>query len=222
MADTKILRFGFAAIEHKHIEDLVTMMTEYEIEKYIMALEKVSNGTHKETKGEHIHFVLFVNLKVFNTFKETLKKKYNLSGKNGTTGRYAGWMNINKVRDSDKFIAYTVKDNNLKWKGFEPDEIKKALTASHKKKETIQEELIAHLLVQKSELNKERYEKGNSGCNYDLENLEREIMAFHMNKKVKIGKSQVKNLALTYLQLHMETRFTKEGMDRIYNYMMHN
>jgi len=59
-------QFGFADINHKFKPDLVEMMTEYGIEKYIIALEKVDGKkTHIETQGEHIHFVIYTFLKIF-------------------------------------------------------------------------------------------------------------------------------------------------------------
>lgn len=220
MADPLENRFGFADIEHKHIDELLNMMEHYKIEKYIIALETVSNGTHKETNGEHIHFVINTNKRVFNSFKETLKNTYKLSGKNGKTGRYTGWINSGKVKDEDKFISYTVKDKNVKWKGYKSDEIQKALDKSFQKKETMIDELMKYLAQYKCEESKTRYDQRDTGDKYDTLNLQMEIIKFHMDRKVRICKSQVKNLALTYLQLHFVDRFTKEGLDLIYMFTL--
>jgi len=218
--------FGFADINHKFKDDLVLMMTEYEIEKYIIALEKVDGKkTHIETQGEHIHFVIYTDPKNFKRFKETLKNKYMLSGKNGKTKRYAGWMNKEKVRDKDKFMSYTMKDGNVIWKGFTEEEIKQLKEDSFQKTDTLIEELMKHLLANRFELRKMPKEQTLTSHNdprfqgkFDIQALEIEIMKFHMMKEKRICKSQVKNLTLTYLQLHMIDRLNE--IETIYFYMV--
>ena len=215
--------FGFADIEHKFKDNLIEMMSEYDIKKYIIALEKVEGKkTHIETKGEHIHFVIYTDPKIFKRFKETLKNKYLLSGKNGKTGRYAGWINKDKVKNEHKFMSYTVKDNNITWLGFTEDEIKTLLDDSFQKHDTLIDELMKYLLEHKCEHNKNKCEKGDHGGDYDMINLQMEILKFHMIRNKRICKSQLKNIALTYLQLYMESRFTNEGMEQVYAYTMYN
>jgi len=220
--------FGFADINHKCKQVLVDMMTEYGIEKYIIALEKVEGKkTHIATQGEHIHFVVNCDDKTFKRFKDTLKNKYELSGKNGKTGRYMGWINKDKVKNEHKFMAYTCKDNNLVWKGFTEDEIKELLKDSFQKTDTIVDELMNWLKQYRPELRKEqpatylnKWKEPVYQNKLDIQKLEVEILKFHMNKEKRICKSQVKNLALTYLQIHMENRM--EELDSIYHYMMNN
>jgi len=218
--------FGFADIHHKFKDDLVLMMTEYGIEKYIIALEKVEGKkTHIETQGEHIHFVIYTDPKIFKRFKETLKNKYLLSGKNGKTGRYAGWIDIKKVKDEHKFMSYTVKDGNVVSKGFTDDELKQLKEDSFQKTDTLIEELMKHLLAHRFELRKGPPLQYTNHMNvpvyqskFDIQALEIEIMKFHMVKEKRICKSQVKNLTLTYLQLHMIDRLNE--IETIYFYMV--
>ena len=219
--------FGFADINHKFKDDLILMMTEYGILKYIIALEKVEGKkTHIATQGEHIHFVIYADPKIFKRFKETLKNKYLLSGKNGKTGRYAGWINKDKVKDEHKFMSYTVKDNNIVWKGFTEDEIKQLLEDSYQKGDTLIDELMKLLKEKRVEVRltpAPQYNHFNQPVyqnKYDLTNLEVEILKFHMSKDKRICKSQIKNLCLTYLQLHMVDRF--DAVDTIYHYTMNN
>jgi len=215
--------FGFADINHKFKDDLVLMMTEYEVEKYIIALEKVDGKkTHIATQGEHIHFVIYTDPKNFKRFKETLKNKYMLSGKNGKTGRYAGWINKDKVKDEHKFMSYTMKDGNVVWKGFTEDEIKQLKEDSFQKTDTLIDELMKRLAQYRPELRKtqEHILNNINIGKYDLVNLEVEILKFHMEKQRRICKSQIKNLALTYLQLHMIDRF--EALEIIYSYTMNH
>jgi len=220
--------FGFADINHKFKLDLVEMMMEYGIEKYIIALEKVDGKkTHIATQGEHIHFVLNTDLKNFKRFKETLKNKYELSGKNGKTGKYAGWICKDKVKDEHKFMAYTMKDGNVLWKGFEEDEIKKLKDDSFQKNDTLIDELMKWLKEFRPELRKEQvgtylnhFGQPIYQGKYDLQKIEVEVLKFYMKKEKKICKSQIKNLTLTYLQLHMIDRF--DEVDTIYHYCMNN
>jgi len=215
--------FGFADINHKFKDDLIEMMKEYEILKYIIALEKVDGKkTHIATQGEHIHFCIYTDPKIFKRFKETLKNKYLLSGKNGKTGRYAGWINKEKVKSEHKFMAYTVKDNNIVWKGFTDDEIKDLLESSFQKQDTLQDELMKYLVAHKCEEDQSRRDSRWTGSKYDTLNLQMEIIKFHMERNRRVCKSQVKNLALTYLQLYFVDRFTKEGMDLVYFFTLNN
>ena len=215
--------FGFADINHKFKEDLIEMMTEYGIEKYIIALEKVEGKkTHIATQGEHIHFVIYTDPKIFKRFKETLKNKYLLSGKNGKTGRYAGWIETKKVKDEHKFMSYSVKDNNITWKGFTDDEIKNLKDESYQKTDTLIDDLMKRLLQYRPELRKtpEHILNNINIGKFDLVLLEVEILKFHMEKEKRICKSQIKNLALTYLQLYMVDRF--DHLDTIYHYIMNH
>ena len=221
--------FGFADINHKFKDELILMMEEYTIKKYIIALEKVEgNKTHIATQGEHIHFVIYTEPKIFKRFKETLKNKYLLSGKNGKTGRYAGWINKDKVKSEHKFMAYTCKDNNLVWEGFTDDEIKKLLDDSFQKNDTLIDELMKWLKAYRPELRTtqdtgtylNKFKEPVYQDKYDLQKVEMEVLKFYMNKEKKICKSQIKNLTLTYLQLYMEDRFN--AVDTIYHYCMNN
>ena len=220
--------FGFADINHKFKDDIINMLAEYGILKYIVALEKVEGKkTHIETQGEHMHFVVYTDDKIFKRFKETLKNKYLLSGKNGKTGRYAGWINKDKVKNEHKFMSYTVKDNNIVWKGFQDEEIKTLLDDSFQKQDTLVDELMKWLKEYRPEVRKtpqEQYLNVNAQPHYqnkyDIGNIEIEILKFHMKKEKRICKSQLKNLTLTYLQLYWDARF--DEVSTIYLYMMNN
>ena len=181
--------FGFADIEHSKLNELIEMMNDYGIIKYIIAREKVEGKkTHIATNGEHYHFVIYTDLKTFKNFKETLKNKYNLSGKNGKTGRFAGWIEPKKVKNEHKFMSYTVKDNNVIWKGFEPEEIKQLLDESFQKQDTLIDELMKKLKQERPELRGDAesvYYKGHAIptyniSKYDITKLEVYILKFHI------------------------------------------
>lgn len=203
--------FGFAAIEHEKIDDVLAMLEKYKINKYIVALEKVSNGSHVATNGEHLHFVIQVEPKQFKNFRETFKNTYQLTGKNGKTGRYGGW--VKKPRDPERFIAYSVKDKNIRSKGFEEGELKKYMEASFQKKESDLDLLMDYLV-------KRRVENVNIGNPLDTTMIEVAILKYYMDLGKRICKSQIKNLTLTYLQLYMPNRY--DNLDLIYHYTMNH
>lgn len=96
---------------------------------------------------------------------------------------------------------------------------------SFQKTDTIVEELMKHLLANRFELRKGPPLQYTNHMNvpvyqskFDIQALEIEIMKFHMIKEKRICKSQVKNLTLTYLQLHMIDRLNE--IETIYFYMV--
>lgn len=203
-------KFGYADIEHEKIDEVIAMLAEYKIDKYIVGLEQVDNGTHVATNGQHMHFVLHVEPKIYKNWYYTLKNRYNLSGKNGKTGRYIGFMNNKKVRDQERLMAYSCKDDNVRWKGFEDDEIKKLFEQSFQKEETVFQALMKHLETQRYE-----YIDGHA---IDITKIELEILTYHMESGIKICKSKLRNYALSYMQLYMPDRF--KHRDQILYYML--
>lgn len=205
-------KFGFADIEHAKIDEVIAMLDEYKIEKYIVAMETVTSDSHVATNGEHMHFVLHVEPKVFKNWYYTLKNRYNLAGKNGKTGRYIGFLCSKKVKDPERLMAYTTKDNSLIWKGFHEDEIKQLFEQSFQKDETVFQAVMKHLLANRFEYI--------DGHDIDVTRIEVEILRYHMQLGVKLCKSKLKNYALAYMQLHMDNRY--DYLDHIYHYTMNH
>lgn len=203
-------KFGFADIEHEKLPEILEMMQTYKISKYIIARETIKGKTHVATNGEHMHFVLHVEPKVFKNWLETLKNRYNLTGKNGNTGRYCGF--VKNVKDSDKLMAYTCKDENLSWSGFEDDEIKNFIEKSYKKKQSTFDKLMEHLVQQ-------RVEFIPTEQHIDITKIEVEILRYHMELEERICKSKLKNYTLAYMQLYMKDRF--KYIEQIYYYTIH-
>lgn len=203
-------KFGFADIEHEKIDEVISMLSEYKIDKYIVGLEKVQGETHIATNGEHMHFVLHVDPKIFKNFRETLINRYNLCGKNGSTGRFFGFSKV--IRDAERFKAYTCKDENLTWAGFEEQEIKTYIANSFKKKESVFDILMDHLMQQRVELVPQQ-------THIDVTKIEVEILRYHMQLGERICKSKLKNYTLAYMQLYMKDRFNY--LEQIYYYTIH-
>lgn len=109
-------------------------------------------------------------------------------------------------------MAYSVKDDNVRWKGFSDDEIKNLLDESFQKQDTLIDELIKKIQMYRPEI------RVGTMKEIDMTALELFIIKFHMEHEKRICRSQVKNLCLMYLQLHMKDRY--EHMDVIYHYTM--
>ena len=109
-------------------------------------------------------------------------------------------------------MAHSCKDDNVRWKGFEDDEIKKLFEQSFQKEETVFQALMKHLVTQ-------RYEFIDSHT-LDLTKIELEVLRYHMDLGIKICKSKLKNYVLSYMQLYMPDRY--KFIDYIYHYTMNN
>lgn len=206
-------QFLYAAIPHDASGQLIEYLETYITEgnSYIVALEKCQ--THKQTNGEHYHFALQMEEKKLQAFiKKVIKGIYNCTGKNGK-GPYYGVQDIKKIRDTNKFLAYTCKDENIIYKNIKPETIAEYIKKSFKKKEDIIDELMSHLSASKAEYIATQDTISTS-------NIELEILRFHMLKGKRVCKSQIKNLVLTYLQLHMEDRW--KHLETIYFYTINN
>jgi len=207
-------QFGMACIEHIKKDEVEKMlMVEYPADKFIISLEIASDGKHLATKGEHMHFVLYIKPTHFKNFRETLINRYKLTGKNTKKEMRAyGWLK--DIKDPERLKAYSVKDKNIIWHGFENDEIKNYVDQSFTKKENNFEVLMNEMKYHQIEYDVESMDKC---C---IVNIEKYIIKFYMDRNERCCKSKVKNYTLAYMQLHMKDRY--ELLDRIYHYTMFN
>lgn len=135
----------FSAIKHEHYDYLETTLKEYDIGGYIIGAE-VSQGTHKETNGEHFHFLVEMTDTDYHKFsKRVFKDKYKLTGR-ATSGHPRQYGKVSKIEKLERMKAYTVKDGNFRT-NLKDDEVKKITEISFKKeeKQTSREEIIADL-----------------------------------------------------------------------------
>ncbi len=101
----------FAAITHDHQETLLVALKRYNIGKYILAAETTEH-THKETNGQHFHFLVEMSKSDYHSFtKNTLKQHFKLRGqaKGGNPKQYG---KVRKIGSIDHMKAYTIKDKN--------------------------------------------------------------------------------------------------------------
>lgn len=99
----------FGSIPHSDISYCLTTLLEYKVTDYIIAME-IAQG-HKETSGEHLHFLIKTDDEKFyqNYCKRVFIDKYKLRGRS-QTGLPRQYGKVNHIKDIDKMIAYTIKD----------------------------------------------------------------------------------------------------------------
>ncbi len=98
----------FGAIPHSQIDYLNEVLQEYSIGEYVLCGETTTDA-HKETQGEHFHFVVQMSLKDYHKFsKRIFIDKYKLRGvaKKGLPRQYG---KVKVIENLAKMKAYTVK-----------------------------------------------------------------------------------------------------------------
>ncbi len=98
----------FGAISHSQIDYLHEVLQEYSIGEYVICGETTTDS-HKETSGQHFHFVVQMSLKDYHKFsKRIFIDKYNLRGvaKKGLPRQYG---KVKVIENLSKMKAYTVK-----------------------------------------------------------------------------------------------------------------
>jgi len=102
-----------AAIAHSEFDYIVQVIQEYDIGEYLIAAETTTEA-HKETNGEHFHFVVQMNDKDYHKFSKRLFiDKYKLRGK-AVKDKPRQYGRVKKIEDFNRMCAYTVKDGNIK------------------------------------------------------------------------------------------------------------
>lgn len=123
----------YAAIKHEHKDTVLKILLEYDIERYIIGLE-VSQSTHNETEGQHMHFMVQMYPKDYSRFaKRVFIDKYGLRGRalEGLPRQYGKVKNIENIQ---KMMCYTVKDGNL-MTNMDQDTIEELIKQSFKKED---------------------------------------------------------------------------------------
>lgn len=160
---------------------------------YLCCREISTTGTHKQSNGQHYHFVAQITDKGYKAFIRHFKEKYELQGqaKNGIGRQYG----IQKVKDIELLCTYLAKDvdKNNSWvtTNFNNEDLQRYVDQSYKKYtyESYKYELFQHLT-------------GTTNA------IEYEIIAFHLAKmeihqQLKpIRRNQVESLRDEYEQRH--------------------
>lgn len=130
----------FFAIKHVFIDDVEAKLMTYldEPNQYLISMEKCKDK-HHSTDGEHMHVLCTMSAKNYKAYSTLILRTYKLRGKAGDgVGKQYG--KVNKIRDLDKMLSYTLKDNNFRT-NMDENTLKKALDKSFKKEEKKEEEL---------------------------------------------------------------------------------
>ena len=195
-------QYGFCGILHTKIDQVEKALHDYHITKYLLGMETCEN-THENSNGEHIHFLMYIDpsFTIMKNFKEHMRNTFGLGGKANKKGKpYYGWGN-KEIKDHDKLSSYTVKDKNIRSKGFTQEELDEFIKNSFPKSEerNLYKECIKAIETNKPHISNRTSE---SSLIIDYVSLEIYILKFHMENDSKICKSKMKNIASAYLQLH--------------------
>ncbi len=102
-----------AALEHQHMPSVLDFLQEYSTVSEYLISKETSPNSHKETGGQHLHFLVHMSPKDYKNFSERIfRKKYNLRGqaKKGLPRQYG---RLKEIHDLEAMGAYTVKDGNI-------------------------------------------------------------------------------------------------------------
>lgn len=112
-------------------------LLKYNIGNYIVGKE-VSENSHKETNGEHIHVCCQMTDDDYHRFAVTvLRQQMNLRGR-AVAGFCRQYGKVKQIRSLEKMKAYTVKDSNVDT-NIGDEELEKLNQISYKKENAVTE-----------------------------------------------------------------------------------
>lgn len=203
----------FAAIKHSQIEFLIQILTEYPIGAYLIGLETTTDS-HKETNGEHFHFLVQMEDKDYHKFsKRIFIEKYKLRGR-ALTDKPRQYGKVNKIEDLTRMAAYTIKDGNIRTNMTEEQLADyKAISFKKEEKETFRDELIEFIR------NDVGYMEGPYDCHRDPTFMEigESIIKYYrkLHKKLTLSKSQIES-HIRYYQLYNTEMSNKDLMHSLF------
>ncbi len=190
----------FAAIAHEHEQEVSTLLNEYNIGGYIIGLE-TTEDSHKETNGEHMHFVAQISNQDYHNLSERLKRKYKLRGK-ALKDKPRQFGCVTKIENLEKLKAYTLKDGKFK-SNLTEKELKQLIDISYRKESvhTLWDKLVAHLdkvHCAPSDI----YVNNKYSCY--INDLRRSVIEFHVQNYTQKGlsRSAVESAARKYIMYH--------------------
>lgn len=210
-------QFFMGAIPHDQIDKVQEYLVKYidASASYIIAMETAPNS-HKETKGQHMHFAVQMDDKQYDLFRRAcFTNYYKLRGK-AIKDLPRQYGKIKHIRDETKFLSYTVKDKNIVYRNIDLETINQYIERSHPKQDfrdkrtqcmdylkTLSFEPIAGLTEM-----------------IQTDQIEQEILKWHMDKDEHICKTTIKSLTRHYLQIHYRHRI--RDFKQIYAYTINN
>ena len=213
------MKFFLAALHFKKIDDFMSDLSQHlQSKRFLIGLERVTDA-HHETNGEHFHVAADMTDKEYDKFRNTiLKRKHNLRGKvtNGLPRQYGM---VHNVRDETKLLAYTCKDQNIRYVGMTLEEVQGYIALSYKKEEKyqFQNKLMEYLEYQDYTCEDPVYTPVNPKYHetvykIDTVRLQMDILQFYMENKPHqkdyrpLSRSLLQHYTLYYMQRIMPER----------------
>lgn len=190
----------FAAITHNQIDFVIEVMTSYEIGAYLIGLETTTDS-HKESNGEHIHFLVQMNDKDYHKFSKRLFiEKYKLRGR-ALKDQPRQYGKVNQINDITRMAAYTLKDGNIRSNMTEEQLADyKQITFKKTEKDDFRKELMAFI----------KKDLGVLLCHYDCPRdptfieIVQSIIKYYrsLSNKLTLSKSQIEQHTRYYQLYH--------------------
>lgn len=134
------------AVHHINFQYLEDTLKEYDIGLYLISAE-TTNDAHKETQGQHFHFLVQMTDKDYHSFsKRVFKDKFKLRGQ-AKDGKPRQYGRVKKIEDLERMGAYTIKQGNIRTNMTEKQlEAYKKITFVAKEQLNFEEELYTFLV----------------------------------------------------------------------------
>lgn len=204
MEDTKELEYiAFMCVaRHINFEYLEQTLKEYPIGLYLMSAE-VSSDSHKETDGEHFHFVVQMKEQDYHKYaKRCFKDKLKLRGK-AIDGKPRQYGKVKKIEDLERMCAYTIKQGNIRTNMTDSQlETYKKITFTRKDELTFEDELMDYLVSKAWEFNKPTPKTDFTSIALDVVQFMRNYKRRQYITKTKIEK-YVRYYQMYYLKEHL-------------------
>ena len=102
----------YASILHKHIKEVTTQLQKYKTVGYWIVSMETCNRAHKDTFGQHMHFLAKMTDRDFNAFRDWLKRHFGLQPK-ATDDHARQFGKVKTIENLARMAMYTVKDGNV-------------------------------------------------------------------------------------------------------------
>lgn len=148
MTEVKELEYiaFMCATYHINYDYLEQTLKEYNIGLYLMASE-VTQDAHKETNGEHFHFLVQMTDADYHKYaKRCFKDKLKLRGQ-ARDGNPRQYGRVKKIEDIQRMGAYTIKQGNIRTNMTEQQlETYKKITFTTKDEMAYEDEMYEYLV----------------------------------------------------------------------------
>jgi len=213
------------AIHHTEFDYLEETLKEYDIGSYILSAE-VAKSSHKETKGQHFHFLVEMTDQDYTRFsKRVFIDKFKLRGR-AVKGLPRQYGKVKQIENLEQMKRYTVKDGNFRT-NLTDTEIECLVENSFQKdeKKKIQDELMEALQEQFHHLEwfnviygiKDSLDYDECSRNYTL--ITRYVITWYLDKEMRPPPpSTYKTICLNFI--HKLKKYVNEDKAQILIAMM--